>query len=122
LVLTIGKIGKAKAQQEYYEESVAKSREDYYAGSGEAPGEFFGAGSRARGLSGQSNMEQLKRLFAGQDPATGEQLRSMEGNVQVHGLALTFSAPKSVSVLYALGDPDLQANIVAAHEWAAEQA
>ena len=121
-MLTIGKIGKAKAQQQYYEESVAKSREDYYAGSGEAPGEFFGAGSRARGLAGQSSMEHLTRLFAGQDPATGEQLRSMKGNVQVHGLDLTFSAPKSVSVLYALGDAELQGNIVQAHEWAAEQA
>jgi conjugative relaxase-like TrwC/TraI family protein len=121
-VLTIGKIGKAKAQQQYYEESVAKSREDYYAGSGEAPGEFFGGGSRARGLAGQSSMEHLERLFAGQDPATGEQLRSMKGNVQVHGLDLTFSAPKSVSVLYALGDETLQGNIVQAHEWAAEQA
>ena len=121
-VLTIGKIGSAKAQQRYYEESVAKSREDYYAGSGEAPGEFFGAGSRARGLAGQSNMENLERLFAGQDPATGEQLRSMKGNVRVHGFDLTFSAPKSVSILYALGDADLQRNIVAAHEWAAEQA
>ena len=121
-MLTIGKIGKSKEQQQYYEESVAKSREDYYAGSGEAPGEFFGAGSRARGLSGQSNMEQLRRLFAGQDPATGEQLRSMKGNVRVHGLDLTFSAPKSVSILYALGDGDLQRHIVEAHEWAAEQA
>jgi conjugative relaxase-like TrwC/TraI family protein len=121
-VLTIGKIGKAKAQQQYYEESVAKSREDYYAGSGEAPGEFFGGGSRARGLAGESSMEHLERLFAGQDPATGEQLRSMKGNVQVHGLDLTFSAPKSVSVLYALGDGTLQCNIVQAHEWAAEQA
>jgi len=121
-VLTIGKIGKAKAQQQYYEESVAKSREDYYAGSGEAPGEFFGSGSRARGLSGVSTSEHLERLFAGQDPATGEQLRSMKGNVQVHGLDLTFSAPKSVSILYALGEAELQGNIVAAHEWAAEQA
>ncbi len=121
-MLTIGKIGSAQAQQQYYEESVAKSREDYYAGSGEAPGEFFGAGSRAHGLSGQSNMENLKRLFAGQGPATGEQLRSMKGNVRVHGFDLTFSAPKSVSILYALGDADLQRNIVAAHEWAAEQA
>ena len=112
-MLTIGKIGKAKAQQQYYEESVAKSREDYYAGSGEAPGEFFGGGSRARGLAGQSSMEHLERLFAGQDPATGEQLRSMKGNVQVHGLDLTFSAPKSVSILYALGDATLQGNIVA---------
>ncbi len=118
-MLTIGKIGKSKEQQAYYEESVAKSREDYYAGSGEAPGEFFGEGARHLGLSGQTNMEQLQRLFAGQDPATGEQLRSMKGNVQVHGLDLTFSAPKSVSVAYALGDEELRANIVAAHEWAA---
>ena len=97
-MLSIGKIGKSEEQQKYYEESVAKSREDYYAGRGEAPGEFFGAGARALGLSGESNMEQLQRLFAGQHPATGEQLRSMRGNVQVHGLDLTFSAPKSVSV------------------------
>ncbi len=121
-MLSIGKIGKSEQQQKYYEESVAKSREDYYAGRGEAPGEFFGAGARALGLSGQSNMEQLQRLFAGQDPATGEQLRSMRGNVQVHGFDLTFSAPKSLSMIHALGDEDMQSNAVAAHEWAVGQA
>jgi conjugative relaxase-like TrwC/TraI family protein len=121
-VLSIGKIGKSEEQQKYYEESVAKSREDYYAGKGEAPGEFFGTGARALGLAGESNMEALQRLFAGQHPATGEQLRSMKGNVQVHGLDLTFSAPKSVSVLYAVGDAGVQENLVAAHEWAVEQA
>ena len=121
-VLTIGKIGKAKAQQQYYEESVAKSREDYYAGRARRRAS---SSARARGPAAwraQSSMEHLTRLFAGQDPATGEQLRSMKGNVQVHGLDLTFSAPKSVSILYALGDADLQRNIVEAHEWAAEQA
>ena len=41
-MLSIGKIGKSEQQQKYYEETVAKSREDYYAGTGEAPGEFFG--------------------------------------------------------------------------------
>jgi conjugative relaxase-like TrwC/TraI family protein len=121
-MLSIGKIGKSEAQQKYYEETVAKSREDYYAGSGEAPGEFFGAGARTLGLSGESNMDHLMRLFAGQNPATGEQLRSMKGNVQVHGLDMTFSAPKSVSVAYALGDESLRANIVEAHEWANGQA
>ena len=121
-VLSIGKIGKSEQQQKYYEESVAQSREDYYAGRGEAPGEFFGAGARALGLSGQTDMAQLQRLFAGQHPGTGEQLRSMKGNVQVHGFDLTFSAPKSISMAYALGDSDLQANLVTAHEWAAEGA
>ncbi len=35
---------------------------------------------------------------------------------------LTFSAPKSVSVLYALGDPNVVSAVEDAHTWAVEQA
>ena len=76
----------------------------------------------ALGLSGESNMEQLQRLFAGQNPATGEQLRSMKGNVQVHGLDMTFSAPKSVSVRTRSATRTCSQTSVAAHEWAVGQA
>ena len=41
-MLSIGKVGMSRSQQLYYEEQVAKGREDYYAGKGEAPGRWVG--------------------------------------------------------------------------------
>jgi conjugative relaxase-like TrwC/TraI family protein len=44
------------------------------------------------------------------------------GHQTVHGLDLTFSAPKSVSTLFAVGDADIQQRAIAAHEWAVDEA
>ncbi len=54
------------------------------------------------------------------DPSTGVRLR--RGNARVCAFDLTLSAPKSVSVLWALGDPDTAAAVVAAHEVAVDAA
>jgi conjugative relaxase-like TrwC/TraI family protein len=121
-LLTIGKITGSPRQQHYYEEMVAQSREEYYAGHGEVPGEWTGAGARSLGLYGEVGTERLLALFSGKNPATGEQLRSMKGNVQVFGFDLTFSAPKSVSVLFGVADRRVQERLIAAHEWAVQEA
>jgi conjugative relaxase-like TrwC/TraI family protein len=54
------------------------------------------------------------------DPASGEALRVTSTSVQ--GFDLTFSAPKSVSVLYAVGDEDIRGAVVGAHEAAVRDA
>src|SRR5450755_1892781 len=112
----------SRSQQLYYEEQVAKGREDYYAGKGEAPGRWVGEGVRALGLSGELDGEQLKRLMDGQHPASGEQLAVRGSRVSTAALDLTFSAPKSVSVLFAVGDERLSRVLVEAHEEAVDAA
>ena len=95
---------------------MAKGREDYYAGRGEAPGEWIGAGAEALGLDGEVDAEGLGALMAGLDPASGEQLRKVVGEHAVTGFDLTFSTPKSVSVLYAAAVEEVAAAVRRAHD------
>lgn len=108
-MLSIGKVGMARGQQLYYEEQVAKGREDYYAGKGEAPGRWAGRGAQFLGLEGELDVERLKALMDGKHPATGERLAVRSGNASTAAIDMTFSAPKSVSVLFAIGDEELSA-------------
>jgi conjugative relaxase-like TrwC/TraI family protein len=61
-------------------------------------------------------------LIAGRDPNSGEVLRARSGRDRVCALDLTFSAPKSVSVLFAIGDAETSRALVAAHEEAVDAA
>jgi len=118
-MLSIGKLGGAGGSPRsagYYTQSVAKGREDYYAGRGEAPGEWIGAGAEALGLDGEVDAEGLGALMAGLDPASGEQLRKVVGEHAVTGFDLTFSTPKSVSVLYAAAVEEVAAAVRRAHD------
>ena len=121
-MLSIGKVGMSAGQQMYYEQQVAAGREDYYAGRGEAPGRWTGSGAVLLGLEGELDAEQLKAMMDGRHPATSEQLASRSGNSSVAALDLTFSAPKSVSVLFAIGDEELSAALAEAHEEAVDAA
>ena len=72
----------------------------------EAPGVWGGTGSGLLGLGGHVTAEDLRAVLAGLAPGTGltpngAQLASHPRRVP--GFDLTFSVPKSVSVLWALG-------------------
>ncbi|HUP86856.1 MAG TPA: MobF family relaxase [Acidimicrobiales bacterium] len=112
-MLSIGKLG--RGQENYYLSTVAKGIEDYYTGSGEAPGEWTGAGAARLGLQGQVTDEHLRQVLGGIDPRTGDKLGGHTRTDRVPGWDLTFSAPKSVSVLYALGDREVPAQVAEAH-------
>jgi conjugative relaxase-like TrwC/TraI family protein len=101
-MLSVGKLG--RGQQRYYLEKVAEGAEDYYSGKGEAPGQWFGDGAEELGLSGPVEPDQLVAMLTGRHPATGEPLglRHVEGGA-VPDFDLTFSAPKSASLSWALG-------------------
>lgn len=91
---------------EYYLEAVAGGREDYYLGSGEAPGFWAGRNSGTLGLAGEVDADDLRALLDGDDPVSGARLaRTRKGRTP--GFDLTFSAPKSVSILHALATPDI---------------
>ncbi len=94
--------------------------EDYYAGRGEAKGYWIGTGSRAEGLRGDVEAEELARLFDSCHPATGESLGApyvvRDGVDRVTGWDLTFSSPKSVSALWAIGGGDIGVEVREAHD------
>lgn len=121
-MLSIGKL--AHGQESYYLDAVANGAEDYYLGSGEAAGYWTGAGAQLLGLSGEVAPDDLRAVLAGRDPVTDAQLvrAGTAKRPRVPGFDLTFSAPKSVSVLYALGTPKAAQAVVRAHEVAVEAA
>src|SRR5687768_15553404 len=123
LMLSIGKL--AAGQASYYERQVARGRDDYYSGRGEAPGEWTGRGAAALGLAGQVEAAQFNALMAGLDPSDEtleRRLRDSRGEPKVVGFDLTFSAPKSVSVLFAAADEQTAGQLIAAHESAVRAA
>ena len=109
----------------YYLGQVAEGLDDYYTGNGEMPGRWLGNAPGALGLCGTVSGDDLRAVLAGLNPGTGQTpngdlLRSWKGRVP--GFDLTFSAPKSVSVLYALADPLVRGQIVEALDAAVNDA
>jgi conjugative relaxase-like TrwC/TraI family protein len=102
-MVSIGKLG--AGQQRYYINKVAEGAEDYYAGEGEAEGYGIGQAAAELGLSGRVDPGQLDAMLSGLNPVDGEPLglKSAPGREPVPGFDLTFSAPKSVSLTWALG-------------------
>ncbi len=66
------------------------------------------------GLEGPVSADGLRRLLQGRHPVTDRPIGSTR--VKVAAFDLTFSAPKSASVLFALGGTDAARTVVAAHE------
>ena len=125
----------------YYAEEVGLGREDYFAGHGEEPGRWVGRGAGAIGLAGEVSPEQLSKLFGeGRHPLTGDALgrpfagagagkggaeagKERQGGVgQVAGYALSFSPPKSVSLLWGLAEDAVSAQVRAGHDAAVRAA
>jgi conjugative relaxase-like TrwC/TraI family protein len=119
-VLSIGKL--VVGQQRYYEQQVALGRDAYYSGRGEAAGEWVGAGAGALGLEGRVSAEQFNALIAGSDPRDPSRRLRDGQEPKVAALDLTFSAPKSVSVLFSVAEEDVAVELVAAHATAVRAA
>jgi len=113
-MLNIGKL--ARGQQDYYLNSVARGVEDYYLGSGEAPGYWLGGGSGDLGLEGRVLERELTPVLEGRDPSTGEAISHRHHKARMPGFDLTFRAPKSASLLHALGPKEVSNEIVNAHD------
>jgi conjugative relaxase-like TrwC/TraI family protein len=122
VVLTIGKLGASSDQLGYYEQQVAQGMEDYFSGRGEAPGRWAGAGATVLGVAGQVDRDGFLRAMNGCDPRTAERLKPEHGRTKVAAFDLTFSAPKSVSVLFAIADDQIGGMLLEAHERAVSAA
>ena len=123
LMLSIGKLG--SGQEHYYTEKVAEGAEDYYSGEGEAEGQLDRqGGGRTRPRRQKVEPDQLTAMLTGRNPVTGEPLglKSAPGREPVPGFDLTFSAPKSVSLTWALGGHPVSGQVMEAHRAAVEAA
>jgi conjugative relaxase-like TrwC/TraI family protein len=99
----------------YYLAQVASGLDEYYTGAGEAAGRWTGTAAPLLGLSGEVGGEDLRAVLAGLAPDMGltpNGTRLAGHPRRVPGFDLTFSVPKSVSVVYALGDPLVQSQVV----------
>ncbi len=109
----------------YYAREIAAGVEDYFAGHGEEKGRWVGRGAETLGLSGEADTEGLSRLFGhGFHPVTGAALgRGFAPDAAtVAGYALSFSPPKSVSILWALAGEETSDAVRAGHDAAVEAA
>jgi conjugative relaxase-like TrwC/TraI family protein len=59
-------------QEAYWLDQIARNREEYFSGRGESPGRFVGTAAAESGLAGVASAEQVRAMFQGLDPATGE--------------------------------------------------
>lgn len=100
----------------YYTEHLPS----YYLNGDEPPGRWWGRGADRLGLHGEMDSDAFLAVLAGHDPATGQDLGRRFGEGSVRGYDATFSAPKSVSVLFGIGDPDMRRQVVEAHESAVQ--
>jgi conjugative relaxase-like TrwC/TraI family protein len=100
---------------------------NYYADGGEPLPTWHGTAARELGLSGIAQREHVERLCSGFHHETQEALVRNAGTTEGDkrrnpGHDLTFSAPKSVSVAWAIADPALRKAIQIKHEEAVKQA
>jgi len=116
-MLNLAKLG--VGQERYYLENVATGVEDYRSGRGEMPGRWAGTSAPMLGLSGDVDRDALRAVLAGTDPTTGVRLGRARSD-RVPGFDLMFGAPKSVSVLFALGPFEVSAAVRAAHDAATD--
>jgi len=122
-MLSLGKL--ATGQARYYLEqangsltrtaAVSSGVEDYYLAGPEAAGVWTGAAAAALGLRGEVDATALDRALSGEHPATGAALGRVL-RARRPGFDLTFSAPKSVSVLFGVGDDSLRTVLRDAHD------
>jgi conjugative relaxase-like TrwC/TraI family protein len=129
----VTKIGPRNAG--YWINAVAEGGEDYYTKPGEAPGEWMGTLAAELGLEGEVDPDAYAAVLAGEHPGTAETLverpaprkfTDASGRERrldpILGYDVRFAAPKSVSLLYAVGSPEVRAAVLHAHDEAVRQA
>jgi conjugative relaxase-like TrwC/TraI family protein len=132
-VVGVTKIGRRNAN--YWINAVAEGGEDYYAKPGEALGQWMGDLAAELDLSGEVSSDEYAALFAGKHPKTGQVLvnrpeprtvvdaAGKERRLEpILGYDIRFSAPKSVSLLWAIGSPAIRETVELAHRYAMGQA
>jgi conjugative relaxase-like TrwC/TraI family protein len=135
-VQSIGKL--VASQAEYYTEQLRHSvgedvpvlrgdrmpaQVDYYAGH-ESPSRWMGSGLGRVGLEdgGDVSSETFAKLMRHETPDGDSMIRRYASHGKVAAFDHTFSAPKSVSLLYAFGDDRIRGEVRAGHQRAVADA
>lgn len=116
-------VAKASGGKEAYYSSLGQSSEDYYVGSKTQPaGVWVGEGAERLKLEGKAvEPEVFRNLFRGYAPDGAEKWVQNAGRMgdgkrdRMPGYDFTFSAPKSVSIVRAIGSDELQRAIERVH-------
>ncbi|MBJ7537192.1 MobF family relaxase [Marinomonas transparens] len=96
--------------------------EDYYLGAGEPPGEWYGLGTRSLGLYGNTvEKADIEALINGGAPSGASLVQNAYSEKRRLGWDCTFSAPKSVSLIWARADDNLRSKIQTAQSQAAKR-
>ena len=98
---------------EYYLSDLAQELPLPQRGEDGLPAAWSGRAAQGLGLRGAIDPEHLRAVLDGRHPTSGHRLRSERATVL--GFDLTFSAPKSVSVVFALGGEEAARHVVSAH-------
>ncbi len=120
-MLSIGVM--AGGQGHYYQQLA---REDYYLEGGEPVGKWFGKAAEHFGLAGKKvTAKALESFLDGFSPDGEPLVQNAGGKMNQErrpGFDLTFSAPKTVSALWAIASPEVQREIQAAQDAAVKAA
>ncbi len=119
MVATISARKSVKSAVAYYQHMSA---DDYYTREEEAPGRWEGRGAERLSLEGPVSKSEFEAALNGVDPKTGESLVQINGRTHSAGWDMTFSAPKSVSVMWALSPENEQRLVEASHKKAVKTA
>ena len=114
MVATILARGGANSALAYY---AHLSADNYYTRDGEPPGRWAGEGAERLSLEGPVMRAEFEAALTGLDPKTSTRLAALGGQNKTHsaGWDMTFSAPKSVSVMWALSEKETRERIEKAH-------
>lgn len=113
-MLSISPPMKGAGKGDYY---LGLAQEDYYTKGGEPPGEWYGEGAEDLQLNGRVQDQDLRDLLEGYSPGRKRALVQNAGEVdRQSGWDLTFSAPKSASNLWAVGDDEIKQIIQDCHK------
>ncbi len=99
-MLVILKSSSALAARNYFDQSLRMG--DYYREGEQVLGRWHGIAAARLGLVGEVTRKSFCALIDNRHPMTGEQLTPRNKADRVPGFDFTFTAPKSVSLLYAM--------------------
>ena len=106
--------GAARLAANYYQEHSA----DYYMDDVDHQGQWMGSGAQELGLEDAVDRSEFQLGLAGY--VAGEQVQNAGKENRQMGWDLTYSAPKSVSIVWAGADPSHRQEIEQAHQKAVE--
>jgi conjugative relaxase-like TrwC/TraI family protein len=119
-LLSIGKLGVGGAR--YYSEGLG-AVDEYYREVAGRSGVWVGGGAGLLALDGEVDPGAFSQVgLYGRDPSSGDRLGGPGSASAVPGFDLCFRAPKSVSLLQALGDHATAAEVIIGHREAVADA